>query len=65
MRHWQAQQLAWHKHDFPNMAIVLLALLGWAASVVVRALMGTFHPSMLVTVVCSAYIALATYTLCR
>ena len=61
----QAQQLAWHQYDFIFFTIVSLTAFIWAITVLARAASGTLQGGSFLVAICSAYIALAGWTVLR
>jgi hypothetical protein len=61
----QAQQLAWHKHDFLNLLGLIVVALVWAVTVLVRAALGANNASHFLVSSCSAYLALVGYAALR
>ncbi|EIE19060.1 cytochrome P450 [Coccomyxa subellipsoidea C-169] len=60
-----AQQLAWHQYDFIFFTIVSLTAFIWAITVLARAASGTLQGGSFLVAICSAYIALAGWTVLR
>ena len=61
----QAQQLAWHQYDFIAITCVSLTALVWAITVLARAALGTLQGGPILVSICTAYIALAGWTVLR